>query len=190
MAEELVVSVTGREEFGKFKTVEALIKRTNLENPKQADRDELRRLLRENPRKWKWAGDVARRATDHVVKTYSGRNAFSQESQARAVEVMREEYGHKTASPMERMLIEQIIICWLRLNSLEMVHTSKTFESHTTETGLYWDRRLTSAQRRFTRAVETLAKVRKHLAAADLIESRKARDVTPQAPPKLKAVGG
>ncbi|MDQ5828097.1 MAG: hypothetical protein M3441_28615, partial [Chloroflexota bacterium] len=86
---------------------------------------------------------------------------FVRESQERAVEVMREEYGHATAPPLERILIEQIIICWLRLNTLEIHYTTKTFESHTTETGLYWDRRLTNAQRRFTRACESLARVRR-----------------------------
>jgi hypothetical protein len=54
-----------------------------------------------------------------------------------------------------------------------VAHTSKTYESHNTETGLYWDRRLTNAQRRFTRAVESLAKVRTLSAAARLIESRR-----------------
>ncbi len=173
MSEEVQMRVTGKEEFGKFKTVEALIKRTNIERPAQADRDELRRLLQENPRMWKWAGDVSRRATDHVIKTYSGKSVLSEESQQRAVELMREEYGHKDAPPLERMLIEQIIISWLCLNSLTVAHTSKTYESHNTETGLYWDRRLTNAQRRFTRAVESLAKVRTLSAAARLIESRR-----------------
>ncbi len=177
MSEELQMRVTGKEEFGKFKTVEALIKRTNIERPAQADRDELRRLLQENPRMWKWAGDVSRRATDHVIKTYSGKSALSEESQQRAVELMREEYGHKDAPPLERMLIEQIIISWLCLNSLTVAHTSKTYESHNTETGLYWDRRLTNAQRRFTRAVESLAKVRALTAAARMAESRTEKQI-------------
>jgi hypothetical protein len=187
MSEDLQVRVTGEEEFGKFKTVEALIKRTNIEHPAQADRDELRRLLQENPRMWKWAGDVSRRATDHVIKTYSGKPALSEESQQRAVELMREEYGHKDAPPLERMLIEQIIICWLCLNSLTVAHTSKTYESHNTETGLYWDRRLTNAQRRFTRAVESLAKVRALTAAARMAESRIERQAGNVR--QLKAVG-
>lgn len=61
----------------------------------------------------------------------------------------------------------------------------------TSSSGLYRDRRLTGAQRRCTRAVETLAKVRKHLAAAVLLESRRARDVTPARPAaaRLKSVG-
>ncbi|MDQ5827305.1 MAG: hypothetical protein M3441_24355, partial [Chloroflexota bacterium] len=65
MAEELQVKVTGKETFGKFKDVRDLIERTNKENPKPADVDELRRLLAENPNLWKFAGDVAERATRH-----------------------------------------------------------------------------------------------------------------------------
>ena len=191
MADALVVTVTDKETFGKFKDVRDLIKRTNKEKPTRADRDELRRLLRENPRMWKWAGDVAARATNHVIATYSQGNAFIEESQQRAVELLREQYGYKDAPPLERMLIEQIIICWLRLNSLEVAHTSKTYESHTIEAGLYWDRRLTNVQRRFTRAVESLARVRKHLAAAELLASRTPRDAGPkQAAPLRLASGG
>jgi hypothetical protein len=58
-----------------------------------------------------------------------------------------------------------------------VAHTSKTYESHNTETGLYWDRRLTNAQRRFTRAVESLAKVRALTAAARMAESRTEKQI-------------
>ena len=126
---------------------------------------------------------MAARATRNVITTYPN-SAFVRESQERAVEVMREEYGYEAAPPLERILIEQIIICRLRLNTLELRYTAKTFEAHTTETGLYWDERLTGAQRRCKRAVETLAKVRKHLAAAGLLASRKSRDVTPAQTPQ------
>ena len=40
-------------------------------------------------------------------------------------------------------------------------YAQKTTESHPTEAGLYWDRRLNSAQQRYLRAVETLARVRR-----------------------------
>jgi len=165
--------VTGKEEFGKFKTVEELLKRTNIEKPKAADVAELRRLLRENPRMWKWAGDAARRATDHVIKTYGGNSVFAIESRQQGVEVMRREHGYAEASPLERMLIEQIVICWFRLNDLELLCASKHYESHTTETGLYWDRRLSTAQRRFTRAVESLEKIRTLAAGRLLLEARR-----------------
>ena len=58
------------------------------------------------------------------------------------------------------------------------------------EAGLYWDRRLTNAQRHFTRAVESLARVRKHLAAAELLASRTPPKPAGQpAPPLLRAIG-
>lgn len=85
---------------------------------------------------------------------------------------MRQEYGYQDAPPLERMVIEQIVICWLRLNDLEIVCASKHYESHTTESGLYWDRRLSTAQRRFTRAVESLEKIRTLAAGRLLLESR------------------
>jgi site-specific DNA recombinase len=43
--------------------------------------------------------------------------------------------------------------------SLEINFATKVCESHSTETGLYWDKRLTGAQRRFRRASESLARV-------------------------------
>ena len=65
------------------------------------------------------------------------------------------------APPLEKLLIEQILVCYLNLYALEINSAGKLCASHTTEMGLYWDRRLTGAQRRFTRACEALAKVRR-----------------------------
>jgi hypothetical protein len=61
---------------------------------------------------------------------------------------------------------------WLRLNFLEDIHYTKTKESHSLEHGIYWEKRLTSAQRRHLRACESLAKVRKLLAEAELREQQ------------------
>lgn len=77
----------------------------------------------------------------------------------RRVKEMREQLGYKESSPLE--LIEQILVCWVNLYVLEINSATKLCESHSTEAGLYWDRRLTGAQRRFRRASETLARIRK-----------------------------
>jgi len=52
-------------------------------------------------------------------------------------------------------------VCWVNLYVLEINSATKLCESHSTDTGLYWDKRLTHAQRRFRRASESLARVRK-----------------------------
>lgn len=88
---------------------------------------------------------------------------------------LRDNLGWANSSEMEKILIEQVCLNWLRLNLLESVHSTKTTESHSFETGVYWDKRLSSAQRRYLRAVESLAKVRKLLTEAELKEEQ-ARD--------------
>ena len=65
------------------------------------------------------------------------------------------------------MLIQHAALCWLRFGLLELEVTAHTKGSHTLTAGAYWDRRLTGAQRRFMRAVETLEKVRALSAVAE-----------------------
>jgi hypothetical protein len=88
----------------------------------------------------------------------------------RQIEEKRQALDYQNSSAMERMLIDQVVLCWFRLTNMEMIHASKTYESHSLEAGLYYEKRLTGAQRRFTRACETLAKVKKHLSEAQLRE--------------------
>jgi hypothetical protein len=56
---------------------------------------------------WKWAGDVSRRATDHVIKTYSGKSALSEESQQRAVESLAKVRTLTAAARMAESRIER-----------------------------------------------------------------------------------
>jgi len=84
------------------------------------------------------------------------------------MKAMREELGYEEAAPMVRMLIEQVVLCWVNLNITELVHNDRLGGNHVAEDGIYWDRRLGNAQRRFTRACESLARVRKLALAAEL----------------------
>lgn len=77
------------------------------------------------------------------------------------MEVLRDDLGFAEAPPLERLLIEQVILCWVNLQMLELVHNDRLAANHTPEAGLYWDPRLSTAQRRFMRATESLARVRK-----------------------------
>ena len=104
---------------------------------------------------------MARRTLEHLLRTYYSQSAYLQECMNRSVAEMRKELGYKESSCLERILIEQILVCWINLYVLEINSATKLCESHSTETGLYWDRRLTGAQRRFRRASESLARIRK-----------------------------
>lgn len=153
-----------------FENLQALIKATDKENPKPEDLKAMRKHLNENSMLVR-LNDFSELAFKRVIEN-STKSALMKELLERQIEEKRESFGYQTATIFERMLIDQVILCHLRLSNLEMIHTSKLNENHSTETGLYWDKRLNSAQRRFTKACETLAKVQKHLSEAKLREQQ------------------
>lgn len=74
---------------------------------------------------------------------------------------MRDELGYADAPALERVLIEAAVICWLRLSLMEMRYSAVLAASNTLAHVEHTERRLTQAQKRFNRACEALARVRK-----------------------------
>jgi hypothetical protein len=159
MGEQITVEAVG--EVDKYKALRELVKHTHKEKPHPEDLAALRRFFDGDPELWRPAGSMAKRTLDHLLRTYYQQSAYIQECVGRRVAEMREQFGFAEGSPLEKLLIEQILVCYVNLYVLEINSASKLCESHSTETGLYWDRRLTGAQRRFRRACETLARIRK-----------------------------
>ncbi len=158
MGEHITVNTVSAD---KYQQLSELVKSTHKEKPKAEDVAALRRFFDNDPELWQATGNMAKRTLDHLCRTYYQRSAYVQECVQRRVEQMREQLGFAEASALERLLIEQILVCYVNLYVLEINSAGKLCESHTTETGLYWDRRLTGVQRRFRRACETLARIRK-----------------------------
>ncbi len=73
---------------------------------------------------------------------------------------LRAELGYDCAPALEKALIEHIILCWLRLGEAEIRHSAVTLDN-SLKTLNFMDRRLTAAHKRFTRACESLARVRR-----------------------------
>lgn len=165
-------AVVDTDSFKEIKNLRDLIDRTNKEKPKPADVQELRRVLAESPKLWRVAGQMATLASEAAVNRWNA-TPFVKESVKRGMEVLRDDLGFADSPPLEKLLIEQVILCWVNLHMLELVHNDRLANSHTTEAGLYWDRRLSNAQRRFVNATESLARVRKLTSATLLQEARR-----------------
>jgi hypothetical protein len=75
--------------------------------------------------------------------------------------VLKKELGSEEAPLLEQLLIQQAALCWLKLNLVELSYSGTMKQSITLTLGIYWEKRLSAAQRRFTRACETLTRVRK-----------------------------
>lgn len=94
--------------------------------------------------------------TDDGDSGHGSRECWKQRLQS-----MRADMGHDTSTPLERLLIQQVTLCWLNLNLLEYRHVNIMKQSISLNVGSYWDKRLSMSQRRFTRACESLARVRR-----------------------------
>lgn len=144
-----------------IEVVQAILEKTNTEDPSKEDVAELQRILIQYPELWRLGGDMARHAALHLIEVASS-SPFITVSITQGLEAIRRNLGHDNAPEVERLLIEQVTLCWLRLNLLEdeytSIHSSRTL---TIDKANFLEKRLNYAQRRFLRACETLARVRK-----------------------------
>lgn len=71
---------------------------------------------------------------------------------------LKKELGSEGAPLLEQLLIQQAALCWLKLNLVELSYSNVMTQSITLTLGVFWEKRLSAAQKRFTRACETLPK--------------------------------
>ena len=72
---------------------------------------------------------------------------------------LRTELGHEKATAIEKGLIDHIVLCWLRLHICELEYERSTRGVSLAQAD-YWERKLSATQKRYLKAVETLARVR------------------------------
>jgi len=92
----------------------------------------------------------------------SGKIYFEGEAAA-----LRRSLGEATATPLEKLLIQDIAICWLRLQLMEQVYSlNYSSDNLSIAKADYLERRLSATHKRYLQSVETLARVRRLLSRA------------------------
>lgn len=139
--------------------LQALVVATQKDKPKPSDVIELKRFLEEHPEVWRLV-DLAHNAALRVIdqETPSKGTQALMEANYKGV---RCELGYERAGSLERMLIDHVALCWLRLQCVEQRYAGMTSQSIGIPQADYWERRLSAVQRRYLRAVESLARVRR-----------------------------
>ncbi len=136
------------------------IRKTDKEKPTPAARAELDQLLRKSPAVWLAGGDVMT-YTAHAMIDDMGSSYALRASLKTGWEQMQRDLARPGDGALERLLIQQIVLAWLKLAYTEHHHRHCLTTSVTLPKGDFWERRLSAAQRRYLRAVETLARVRR-----------------------------
>lgn len=139
-----------------MQTLQVLVDKTNRHDAAPADVAALRALLRTMPDAWRAIGDLTTQVREQLL---SESTPAAIEGVRMAMEVQRRELGYQDAPANERLLIDHLLICWLRLFKTEQWYTKN--QRGSIEYMEYVERTLSAAQRRYLRASETLAKVRR-----------------------------
>ena len=140
------------------------------DNPSEEAQAYYQKQLGGNPDEWRKLGDLMQEAADHAFKGFWLGYA-TKESVKRGAELLKSELGFENASTLERMLIEQAVLCHIRLGMIEHLYSRQLSGSYRFDLGAHWEMRLTLAQRRYMKAITTLARVRGLLARSDLAEA-------------------
>ena len=99
--------------------------------------------------------------TPSQILTIAHEHLVIQEALRRRLEQMKQELGWETATALERLLIERIVLCWHHLYRMETGYQRALKESLSLEKSLYYQKVLDRAQKRHLAAIQSLALVRR-----------------------------
>lgn len=147
--------------MGATQELRALVAQVDKGKPGADDAAALRKFLNANPGLWRTTGDLAEQANLNMIEGMQAPKAMKESLKA-GLNEMAAELTQPGDGPLEMLIIQQIVGCWLRLSFVEFVVSRNTVEGNfTMPQGAYWEKRLSASQRRYLRAIETLARVRK-----------------------------
>ena len=97
-----------------------------------------------------------------VMKQMVGEDKALTKQVMRQLQALKNELGWKTASPLERLLIDRIGTCWLQCSHADFAAAALA-DGATINVSEFRQRRQDRAHRRFLAAVKSLAQVRRLL---------------------------
>jgi len=173
--------------------LQALVKRA--EQGDESALPTLRAALDANPWVWERYGDLAQQARAAWLQLIAGPNLLLRESVERKAEQLRSELAGTGPSPLERLLVERVVACWLQVQYADAAYAQQTSPSPGQHTAAL--KRQAGSHQRYLHSIKTLGTVRKllrpalspvDLALRPIAESRPAKAYkTPRLRPAAEA---
>ena len=121
----------------------------------------LRRYLDAHPEVWQRGGDLALHAQEVWLALLAGPDLFVAESVRRKLDDMKAELGGSNPTPLEALLVERILACWLQAHYADASYAQARGPGSTPAVRTELMKRQESAQKRYLASVKQLAVVRK-----------------------------
>jgi hypothetical protein len=138
----------------------AIFSAVSVEKPKAEHVDKLRAYLQENPELCVLAGSMNSWLQNRIIAGLYRAPALRELTDAR-LELMRRELTQDQANPLEQMLIEHVVLCWLRFHEVSHYYQNDIEKQQNLAGAERWEKRLSFAQRRYLRAIETITRIRR-----------------------------
>jgi hypothetical protein len=117
----------------------------------------LQRAFADHPVLWRLAGDMALQARQRMIEKYAAQ-PVAQEAIHASLLVISRELGREQAPMLEKLLIDQLLICWINQYDVQTGYTLAYAGEISCMSSEHWEKRLSVAQRRYLRTCETLAR--------------------------------
>jgi hypothetical protein len=153
---------TSTTETETLERLQSLVKRA--EQGDESALPELRVALDTNPWIWQRYGDLAQQVQAAWLQLIAGPNLLLRESVERKAEQLRAELAGPEPSPLEKLLVERVIACWLQVQYADAAYAQQTSPSPGQHTAAL--KRQAGSHQRYLHSIKTLATVRKLLKPA------------------------
>ena len=125
---------------------------------------DLRQALDAHPEIWRQVGDLAAHVEQTWLRLAAEGNALAEESIRREADRIRTELLGTSPTVIEKLLVDQIIACWLQLKHAEIIAGSGAKKVSCKRR--FFDQRLGRAQSRYFAAMKMLSAVLDNSACA------------------------
>jgi hypothetical protein len=127
---------------------------------------ELRRKLREaSPQVVARASDISRTAQHMLIRTAAAKDPLTQGALSGRLDMMREEIAGENPTPLEVLLTERVVSCWMVVTLFEVLMAGQLNADAKSRTPLSYTLKMLkwqeSAHRQYLAAIRELARVRK-----------------------------
>ena len=119
----------------------------------------LQKILKEQNAVESLGGNLAKKAEEAFITTAAGEDLLFCEALTSKMELLRAELAGPNPTPIERLLVERVVACWLQVQDAAVRYAlAKDLSVKWYE---YYQRRMNHSHKRYLSALKTLALVRR-----------------------------
>lgn len=146
----------------------------------KAARQRLGEAIAETAPIWRQAGDLAHLAEEEWLRLIAGPNAPFAESLRQQMAAMRKELRGSAPAPVEKLLVDRIVVCWLQAQFADLSYAQNTDVSLTQARFLL--KRQETSHNRYLESLRALALIRNLLSKTRRDGAGRGRN-RPKSPP-------